>query len=124
MSALYVCVLITYMVKRWHYDALWERGSVIIWAMFCWKILSPGIYVDVDLTHIKFQNITDDQAHLFIGAYVLMSVASFSWITDPTRLPKLYRQGLRIQIPQVAKCGIFWTNKSKLWRPRLASYKR
>ena len=35
-------------------------GSVMLWAMFCWKTLGPAIHVDVNLTRVTFQNIFTD----------------------------------------------------------------
>lgn len=37
-------------------------GNVMLWAMFCWKILRPGIYV-VTMTHVTYLNIVADKIH-------------------------------------------------------------
>ncbi|MCI4375370.1 hypothetical protein PGIGA_G00108680 [Pangasianodon gigas] len=42
-------------------------GSVMLWAMFCWETLCPGIYVDVTLTRTTYLNIVADQIHPFIA---------------------------------------------------------
>ena len=34
-----------------------DRGSVILWAMFCWETLGPGFHVDVTLTCTTCLNI-------------------------------------------------------------------
>ncbi|KAF7659717.1 hypothetical protein LDENG_00294150 [Lucifuga dentata] len=42
-------------------------GSVMIWAMFCWETLCPGIHVDVTLTRTTYLNIAAEQAHPFMA---------------------------------------------------------
>ena len=41
-------------------------GSVMLWAMFCWETLGPGIHVDVNLTLSTYLNIVVDQVHPFM----------------------------------------------------------
>lgn len=36
-------------------------GSVMVWAMFCWKTLCSAIHVDVTLAHITYLDIVVDQ---------------------------------------------------------------
>ncbi|KAJ8276573.1 hypothetical protein COCON_G00083250, partial [Conger conger] len=42
-------------------------GSMMLWAMFCWETLGPGIHVDVNLTHATYLNIVADQVHPFMA---------------------------------------------------------
>ena len=30
-------------------------GNVMLWAMFCWEALGPGIHVEVNLTHATYK---------------------------------------------------------------------
>ncbi|MCI4388573.1 hypothetical protein PGIGA_G00087550 [Pangasianodon gigas] len=43
------------------------RGSVMLWAMFCWETLGPVIHVDVTLTRTIYLNIAADQVHPFMA---------------------------------------------------------
>ena len=36
-------------------------GSVMLWTMFCWDTLGPGIHVDVTLTRTTYLNIVAEQ---------------------------------------------------------------
>ncbi len=38
----------------------------MLWAMFCWETLGPGIHVDVTLTRTTYLNIVADQVHPFM----------------------------------------------------------
>ncbi|MCJ8744457.1 hypothetical protein PDJAM_G00118960 [Pangasius djambal] len=40
----------------------------MLWAMFCWETLGPGIHVDVALTRATRLNIAADQVHPFMAA--------------------------------------------------------
>ncbi|MCI4379860.1 hypothetical protein PGIGA_G00233280, partial [Pangasianodon gigas] len=42
-------------------------GSVMLWAMFCWETLGPGIHVDAILTHTTYLNIVADQVQPFMA---------------------------------------------------------
>ena len=42
-------------------------GSVMLWAMFCWETLGPGIHVDVTLICTTYLNIVADQVHPFMA---------------------------------------------------------
>ncbi|MCI4380731.1 hypothetical protein PGIGA_G00243310 [Pangasianodon gigas] len=59
---------------RIHYrkKASWRRqcdarGSVMLWAMFCWETLGPGIHVDVTLRHTNYLNIVAGQVKPFMA---------------------------------------------------------
>lgn len=60
-------VCATYLGKRQHKDAAWGkkrqsgRGSAMLWAMFCWEVLT-----DVTLTRTTYLNIVADQVHPFM----------------------------------------------------------
>lgn len=43
------------------------RGSVLLWTMFYWATLFPGIHADVTLTHNTYLNIVADQVYPFMG---------------------------------------------------------
>ncbi|KAK3512117.1 hypothetical protein QTP70_031236, partial [Hemibagrus guttatus] len=43
-----------------------SRGRVMLWAMFCWETLGPGINVNVILTGTTYLNIVSDQSHTFM----------------------------------------------------------
>ena len=38
-------------------------GSVMLWAIFCWETLGPGIHVDVTWTRTTYLNIVADHVH-------------------------------------------------------------
>ncbi|KAK3556264.1 hypothetical protein QTP70_007073 [Hemibagrus guttatus] len=42
------------------------RGSVMLWAMFCWETLGPAIHVDVTLTRTTYISIVADHVHPFM----------------------------------------------------------
>ncbi|KAK3561931.1 hypothetical protein QTP86_019061 [Hemibagrus guttatus] len=42
------------------------RGSVMLWAMFCWKTLGSAIHVDVILTRTTYLSIVADHVHPFM----------------------------------------------------------
>ncbi|KAK3525149.1 hypothetical protein QTP86_019533, partial [Hemibagrus guttatus] len=42
------------------------RGSVMLWAMFCWEILGPAVHVDVTVTRSTDLSIAADHVHLFM----------------------------------------------------------
>lgn len=46
------------------------RGNVMLWAMFCWKSLGPGIHVAVTLTCTTYPNIVSDQVRSFMAKMV------------------------------------------------------
>ncbi|MCI4378051.1 hypothetical protein PGIGA_G00211420 [Pangasianodon gigas] len=46
------------------------RGSVMLWAMFCWETLGPGIHVDVTLTRTTYLNIAADDVHPFMATVI------------------------------------------------------
>lgn len=39
----------------------------MLWALFCWKTLGPGIHVDVFFTCTNYINIVTDQVHPFMA---------------------------------------------------------
>lgn len=40
-----------------------SRGSVILWTMFCWETLGPGIHLKVPLTGSTYLKSVTDQVH-------------------------------------------------------------
>ncbi|KAK3522147.1 hypothetical protein QTP70_026962 [Hemibagrus guttatus] len=42
------------------------RGSVMLWAMFCWETLGPAIHVDVTVTCSTYLSIAADHLHPFM----------------------------------------------------------
>lgn len=61
------------------------RGSVMLWAMFYWKTLCPGIQVDVKLTYTTYLNIAVDQVPPFITMV----------LPNGSTLEKIFRNSLR-----------------------------
>ncbi len=55
----------------------------MLWAMFCWETMGPGIHVDVILTHTTYLKTVADHVHLFVvivfsdGSFRLMYPATF-----------------------------------------------
>ncbi len=43
------------------------KGSVMLWEIFCWEILAPGIHVDVTLTCTTYLKIVADHIHLLMA---------------------------------------------------------
>ncbi|KAK3518727.1 hypothetical protein QTP70_009665 [Hemibagrus guttatus] len=43
-----------------------DGGSVMIWTMFCWESLGPGIHVDVTLTPTTYLDIIAEHVHPFM----------------------------------------------------------
>ncbi len=43
------------------------KGSVMLWAIFCWETLGPCIHVDVTLTRITYLKIVADHIHLLMA---------------------------------------------------------
>ena len=39
------------------------RGSIMLWVIFCWETLDPGIHVDVTLTHTTYLNTYKPNTH-------------------------------------------------------------
>ena len=58
-------------------------GNVMLWAMFFWETLGPGIHVDVNLTCATYLNMVVDQVHPFMA-----------WVT-PATLHRLFGNGSR-----------------------------
>lgn len=48
----------------------------MLWAMFCWETLGPGIHVDVPLTYTTHLKIVTHYIHRFMAQGSLMTVAS------------------------------------------------
>lgn len=44
-----------------------SESSVMLWAMFCWETLDPGIHVDVTLTRTTWLKIVADHIRLFMA---------------------------------------------------------
>lgn len=65
------CPSFTWAAGGWQRDALREAGkpaggSVMLWGMFCWETLGPGILVEVTLTCTTYPNAVADQVHPFM----------------------------------------------------------
>ena len=43
-----------------------SRGSVMLWAMFCWETLAPATHVTVTLTLTAYLSIVSDHEHSFM----------------------------------------------------------
>jgi len=69
------------------------RGSVMLWAMFCWETLGPAINVDVTLTCTTYLSIVADHVHPFMET--VFPGGSFSRIMRPDTKQKWFRNGLR-----------------------------
>ena len=69
-------------------------GSVMLWTMFCWETLGPGIHVDVTLTRTTYLNIVADQVHPFMATVFPDGSGLFQQDNAPI-LQKLFRNGLR-----------------------------
>lgn len=84
------------------------RGSVILWALFCWKPwIQPFMWTYLKLLQTRYTLSWQCQS--------LMEVGSFSRILHPAALHKLFRNGLRKKssrwwpgLPiQLSICGVF-----------------
>ena len=78
--------------RRMHYGKAGWWDSVMLWTMFCWETLGPGIHVDVTLKRTPYLEIVADPVHSFVA---MTTVPFFSWIIHPDTQQKLFRNGLK-----------------------------
>ena len=121
--------------SRMHGGEKLSWDSVMLWAMFCWESLGPGIHVDVTLTYTKDSNIAEDQIHPFVetlypggsGSFSSTHCRNCSSMVWETR-QRLWGVDIASKFPRsqsdwasVESAGN--TEKSNLWRPHLTTYR-
>ncbi|KAJ8417445.1 hypothetical protein AAFF_G00286720 [Aldrovandia affinis] len=67
-------------------------GSVMLWAMFCWETLGPGIHVDVTLTRTTYLNIVANQVHPFMATVFPDSSGLFQQDNAPCHTAKIVKE--------------------------------
>ena len=67
-------------------------GSVMLWAMFCWETLGPGIHVDVTLTRTTYLNIVADQVHPFMATVFPDGSGLFQQDNAPCHTAKIVQE--------------------------------
>uniref|UniRef100_A0A671YBG6 Tc1-like transposase DDE domain-containing protein n=1 Tax=Sparus aurata TaxID=8175 RepID=A0A671YBG6_SPAAU len=68
------------------------RGSVRLWAMFCWETLGPAIHLDVALTSTTYLNILADQVHPFIQTVFPDGSGFFQRDSTPRHTAKIVQE--------------------------------
>uniref|UniRef100_A0AAY5KZE1 Tc1-like transposase DDE domain-containing protein n=1 Tax=Esox lucius TaxID=8010 RepID=A0AAY5KZE1_ESOLU len=69
-----------------------SRGSVMLWAMFCWETLGPAIHVDVTLTRTTYLSIVVDHVHPFKATIFPVGIGLFKQDNEPCHKAKMVQE--------------------------------
>lgn len=70
--------------------------SVMLWAMFCWGTLGPGIHVDITLPRTTYLNIVGDQVHPFMVTLVWRTWQRVQGVGSAFKFPRCQSDGLSV----------------------------
>ncbi len=108
------------------------RGSVMLWAMFCWETMGPGIHVTSTCT--TYLNTVADQVLPFMARIFPDGSGLFQQNNAPCHTAKIVQEWfeehecwLGLQTPQISVrsniCGMCRKRQDNPWRLHLATYR-
>ena len=100
-----VCALFTWIrdSTKIHYGKK-ATSSVMLWAMFSWENLGPGIHLDVALTCTTYLSIVADQVHPFMATVFPGGSGLFQQDNVPCYTTQnKFRNGLR-SMTKISRC--------------------